>query len=159
MQCPVYWCKVRLTATHGSEILCADCDVLLLPLPELALPAEPYAHPPPLARILSPQAGQQQILPHPQTSPLLHPLVGQHILSVRQFSKEQVTCYLSSCRVQKYCFCACNRIVFTVAHQSFLSVLGFQMSHLFNVAHTLRLMVQKERPLDILKVHVTISKK
>lgn len=28
----------------------------------------------------------------------------------------------------------------------------FQMSHLFNVAHTLRLMVQKERSLDILKV-------
>uniref|UniRef100_A0A8C2ISS8 Multifunctional protein CAD n=1 Tax=Cyprinus carpio TaxID=7962 RepID=A0A8C2ISS8_CYPCA len=79
-----------------------------------------YAHPPPLARILSPQAGQQQILPHPQTSPLLHPLVGQHILSVRQFSKEQ-------------------------------------MSHLFNVAHTLRLMVQKERPLDILKGKVMAS--
>ncbi|XP_039548605.1 CAD protein isoform X2 [Pimephales promelas] len=87
---------------------------------ELAPSAEPYAHPPPLARILSPQAGQQQILPHPQTSPLLHPLVGQHILSVRQFSKEQ-------------------------------------MSHLFNVAHTLRLMVQKERPLDILKGKVMAS--
>lgn len=111
MQCSVYWCKVRLTATHGSEIMCADCDVLLLPLSELAPPAEPYAHPPPLARILSPQAGQQQILPHPQTSPLLHPLVGQHILSVRQFSKEQVTtCYLSCCRVQKYCFCACKEL-------------------------------------------------
>lgn len=26
------------------------------------------------------------------------------------------------------------------------------MSHLFNVAHTLRLLVQKERSLDILKV-------
>uniref|UniRef100_A0A8C2API7 Multifunctional protein CAD n=1 Tax=Cyprinus carpio TaxID=7962 RepID=A0A8C2API7_CYPCA len=88
--------------------------------PELAPPMDAYAHPPPLARILSPQAGQQQILPHPQTSPLLHPLVGQHILSVRQFSKEQ-------------------------------------MSHLFNVAHTLRLMVQKERPLDILKGKVMAS--
>uniref|UniRef100_A0A8C1TRF1 Multifunctional protein CAD n=1 Tax=Cyprinus carpio TaxID=7962 RepID=A0A8C1TRF1_CYPCA len=87
---------------------------------ELAPPMDAYAHPPPLARILSPQAGQQQILPHPQTSPLLHPLVGQHILSVRQFSKEQ-------------------------------------MSHLFNVAHTLRLMVQKERPLDILKGKVMAS--
>uniref|UniRef100_A0A9J7XI81 Multifunctional protein CAD n=1 Tax=Cyprinus carpio carpio TaxID=630221 RepID=A0A9J7XI81_CYPCA len=87
---------------------------------ELAPPVDTYAHPPPLARILSPQAGQQQILPHPQTSPLLHPLVGQHILSVRQFSKEQ-------------------------------------MSHLFNVAHTLRLMVQKERPLDILKGKVMAS--
>ena len=29
-----------------------------------------------------------------------------------------------------------------------------QMSHLFNVAHTLRMMVQKERSLDILKVRV-----
>lgn len=28
------------------------------------------------------------------------------------------------------------------------------MSHLFNVAHTLRMMVQKERSLDILKVRV-----
>ncbi|XP_059354373.1 CAD protein-like [Carassius carassius] len=88
--------------------------------PELATPVDTYAHPPPLARILSPPAGQQQILPHPQTSPLLHPLVGQHILSVRQFSKEQ-------------------------------------MSHLFNVAHNLRLMVQKERPLDILKGKVMAS--
>ncbi|NWV02141.1 PYR1 protein, partial [Ptilonorhynchus violaceus] len=43
-----------------------------------------------------------------------HPLVGQHVLSVRQFSKEQ-------------------------------------LSHLFNVAHTLRMLVQKERSLDILK--------
>lgn len=112
MQCPVYWCKVSWLI-HSSDILCADCDFLLLPLSELAPPAEPYAHPPPLARILSPQAGQQQILPHPQTSPLLHPLVGQHILSVRQFSKEQVTtCCLSCCRVRKYCFCACKRIVF-----------------------------------------------
>uniref|UniRef100_A0A9J7ZDJ3 Multifunctional protein CAD n=1 Tax=Cyprinus carpio carpio TaxID=630221 RepID=A0A9J7ZDJ3_CYPCA len=103
-----------------NDVLVADCDVVLLPLSELAPPVDTYAHPPPLARILSPQAGQQQILPHPQTSPLLHPLVGQHILSVRQFSKEQ-------------------------------------MSHLFNVAHTLRLMVQKERPLDILKGKVMAS--
>lgn len=88
--------------------------------PELAPPMDTYAHPPPLARILSPQAGQQQIQPHPQTSPLLHPLVGQHVLSVRQFSKEQ-------------------------------------MSHFFNVAHTFRLMVQKERPLDILKGKVMAS--
>ncbi|XP_051510953.1 CAD protein-like [Myxocyprinus asiaticus] len=86
--------------------------------PELAPPAEAYMHPLPLARILSPQAGQ--IMPHPQTSPLLHPLVGQHVLSVWQFSKEQ-------------------------------------MSHLFNVAHTLRLKVQKERPLDILKGKVMAS--
>ncbi|CAG5928432.1 unnamed protein product [Menidia menidia] len=57
---------------------------------------------------------------HFQTSPLLHAFVGQHILSVRQFSKEQI-------------------------------------SHLFNVAHTLRLMVQKERSLEILKGKVMAS--
>uniref|UniRef100_A0A671U9I1 Multifunctional protein CAD n=1 Tax=Sparus aurata TaxID=8175 RepID=A0A671U9I1_SPAAU len=83
-----------------------------------------YSHPPPLSRLLSPQSGPG-LLPagqvsHIQTSPLLHPLVGQHILSVRQFSKEQI-------------------------------------SHLFNVAHTLRLMVQKERSLDILKGRVMAS--
>lgn len=33
-----------------------------------------------------------------------------------------------------------------------LSRLSPQMSHLFNVAHTLRMLVQKERSLDILKV-------
>lgn len=33
-----------------------------------------------------------------------------------------------------------------------LSRLSLQMSHLFNVAHTLRMLVQKERSLDILKV-------
>lgn len=33
-----------------------------------------------------------------------------------------------------------------------LSLLSPQMSHLFNVAHTLRMLVQKERSLDILKV-------
>uniref|UniRef100_A0A8C2D4T0 Multifunctional protein CAD n=1 Tax=Cyprinus carpio TaxID=7962 RepID=A0A8C2D4T0_CYPCA len=114
------WTPFEDLLIHGSDVLVADCDTLLLPLSELAPPMDAYAHPPPLARILSPQAGQQQILPHPQTSPLLHPLVGQHILSVRQFSKEQ-------------------------------------MSHLFNVAHTLRLMVQKERPLDILKGKVMAS--
>lgn len=65
---------------------------------EMALPpaaGDGFSHPPPLARILSPQAGPGQpplalTLPHLQTSPLLHPLVGQHVLSVRQFSKEQV---------------------------------------------------------------------
>ncbi|NXK57011.1 PYR1 protein, partial [Chauna torquata] len=62
-----------------------------------------------------PRQASPQGTPHFQTSPLLHPLVGQHVLSVRQFSKEQ-------------------------------------MSHLFNVAHTLRMLVQKERSLDILKV-------
>ncbi|NXD31956.1 PYR1 protein, partial [Spelaeornis formosus] len=61
-----------------------------------------------------PRQTSPQRVPHFQTSPLLHPLVGQHVLSVRQFSKEQ-------------------------------------LSHLFNVAHTLRMLVQKERSLDILK--------
>ncbi|XP_030626460.1 multifunctional protein CAD isoform X2 [Chanos chanos] len=87
---------------------------------DMVPPAEAYAHPPPLARILSPQAGQPQVLPHLQVSPLLHPLVGQHVLSVQQFSKEQI-------------------------------------SHLFNVAHNFRLMVQKERSLDILKGKVMAS--
>ncbi|KAM3674905.1 multifunctional protein CAD [Ammospiza maritima maritima] len=69
----------------------------------------------PVPRQTSPQRA-----PHFQTSPLLHPLVGQHVLSVRQFSKEQ-------------------------------------LSHLFNVAHTLRMLVQKERSLDILKGKVMAS--
>lgn len=82
---------------------------------------EPYSHPPPLSRLLSPQAqGSAVPASHLQVSPLLHPLVGQHVLSVRQFSKDQ-------------------------------------MSHLFNVAHNLRLMVQKERSLDILKGRVMAS--
>ncbi|XP_052543757.1 CAD protein isoform X1 [Tympanuchus pallidicinctus] len=67
-----------------------------------------------------PRQASPQGVPHFPTSPLLHPLVGQHILSVRQFSKEQ-------------------------------------MSHLFNVAHTLRMLVQKERSLDILKGKVMAS--
>lgn len=67
--------------------------------PEMApVAGDGSSHPPPLARVLSPRteaglgvaAGQPQTLTHLQTSPLLHPLVGQHILSVRQFSKEQV---------------------------------------------------------------------
>ncbi|KAG9282555.1 CAD protein isoform X1 [Astyanax mexicanus] len=87
---------------------------------EMPAAADAYTHPPPLARILSPQTGQVQVVSHLQPSPFLHPLVGQHILSVQQFTKEQ-------------------------------------MSHLFNVAHTLRLMVQKERSLDILKGKVMAS--
>ncbi|NXG47218.1 PYR1 protein, partial [Psilopogon haemacephalus] len=75
-----------------------------------------YFYPPgPFPRQASPQGA-----PHFQTSPLLHPLVGQHVLSVQQFSKDQ-------------------------------------MSHLFNVAHTLRMLVQKERNLDILKGKVMAS--
>ncbi|KAF7657383.1 hypothetical protein LDENG_00028210 [Lucifuga dentata] len=99
-------------------------------LPEMTIPpaaggaGDGYSHPPPLSRMLSPQSAPGQILSgqvsHFQISPLLHHLVGQHILSVKQFSKEQI-------------------------------------SHLFNVAHTLRLMVQKERSLDILKGKVMAS--
>ncbi|XP_066450455.1 multifunctional protein CAD isoform X1 [Eleutherodactylus coqui] len=79
-----------------------------------------YSHPPPIPRLVSPQNMSVQSAPHVQTSPLLHPLIGQHILSVKQFSKDQ-------------------------------------MSHLFNVAHTLRMLVQKERSLDILKGKVMAS--
>ncbi|PKU33585.1 cad protein [Limosa lapponica baueri] len=67
-----------------------------------------------------PRQASPQGTPHFQTSPLLHPLVGQHVLSVQHFSKEQ-------------------------------------LSHLFNVAHTLRMLVQKERSLDILKGKVMAS--
>ncbi|XP_048841170.1 CAD protein [Brienomyrus brachyistius] len=88
--------------------------------PDVAMSAETAAHPLPVSRILSPQHGIPTAVTHTQLSPLLHPLVAQHILSVKQFSKDQ-------------------------------------MSHLFNVAHTLRLMVQKERSLDILKGKVMAS--
>lgn len=72
--------------------------VSVLPAELIMLPptgaGDGYSHPPPLSRLLSPQSGPGQLPPgqvsHFQTSPLLHPLVGQHILSVRQFSKEQV---------------------------------------------------------------------
>ncbi|NXH14339.1 PYR1 protein, partial [Bucco capensis] len=75
-----------------------------------------YFFPPlPFPRQASPQGA-----PHIQTSPLLHLLVGQHILSVQQFSKNE-------------------------------------MSHVFNIAHTLRMLVQKERSLDILKGKVMAS--
>ncbi|NXA44064.1 PYR1 protein, partial [Eudromia elegans] len=68
----------------------------------------------------SPWQASPQSAPLIQTSPLLHPLIGQHVLSVQQFSKEE-------------------------------------LSHLFNVAHTLRMLVQKERSLDILKGKVMAS--
>lgn len=48
-------------------------------------------HPaPPVPRQASPQNLGSSGLLHPQTSPLLHSLVGQHILSVKQFTKDQV---------------------------------------------------------------------
>ncbi|XP_051037738.1 CAD protein isoform X1 [Phodopus roborovskii] len=89
--------------------------------PELmGTPDGPCYPAPPVPRQASPQNLGSSGLLHPQTSPLLHSLVGQHILSVKQFTKDQ-------------------------------------MSHLFNVAHTLRMMVQKERSLDILKGKVMAS--
>ncbi|XP_043538142.1 CAD protein isoform X1 [Chiloscyllium plagiosum] len=78
-----------------------------------------YIHPPPVSRLLSPQNLAVQTVPHP-CSPLLHHYVGQHILSVRQFTKDQ-------------------------------------LSHLFNLAHNLRLTVQKDRSLDLLKGKVMAS--
>ncbi|NXT19905.1 PYR1 protein, partial [Syrrhaptes paradoxus] len=84
--------------------------------PDLAVTQDSYFYPSgPLPRQASPQG-----VPHSQPSPLVHALVGQHILSAQQFSKEQ-------------------------------------MSHLFNVAHILRMLVQKERSLDILKGKVMAS--
>nr|XP_034369965.1 CAD protein isoform X2 [Arvicanthis niloticus] len=89
--------------------------------PELmGTPDGPCYPAPPVPRQASPQNLGASGLLHPQMSPLLHSLVGQHILSVKQFTKDQ-------------------------------------MSHLFNVAHTLRMMVQKERSLDILKGKVMAS--
>uniref|UniRef100_A0A8D0DF92 Multifunctional protein CAD n=1 Tax=Sander lucioperca TaxID=283035 RepID=A0A8D0DF92_SANLU len=107
--------------THRSSDPGLIPEMVMLPA---AGAGDGYSHPPPLSRLLSPQSAAGQLpagqVSHFQTSPLLHPLVGQHILSVRQFSKEQI-------------------------------------SHLFNVAHTLRLMVQKERSLDLLKGKVMAS--
>lgn len=84
--------------------------------PDLAVTQDSCCYPPGLL----PRQTSPPSAPHPQTSPLLHPLVGQHVLSVKQFTKEQ-------------------------------------MSHLFNVAHNLRMLVQKERSLDILKGKVMAS--
>ncbi|KFP00191.1 CAD protein, partial [Calypte anna] len=67
-----------------------------------------------------PRQASPQGVPHFQTSALLPPLIGPHVLSVQQFSKDQ-------------------------------------MSHLFNMAHILRMLVQKERSLDILKGKVMAS--
>uniref|UniRef100_A0A7N8XI15 Carbamoyl-phosphate synthetase 2, aspartate transcarbamylase, and dihydroorotase n=1 Tax=Mastacembelus armatus TaxID=205130 RepID=A0A7N8XI15_9TELE len=122
----------RRTAGESRFLLPArvhrSSDPGLPPVEMVSLPptgaGDGYSHPPPLSRLLSPPSGPVQTpvgqLAHPQVSPFLHSLIGQHILSVRQFSKEQI-------------------------------------SHLFNVAHTLRLLVQKERSLDILKGKVMAS--
>lgn len=94
-----------------------------------------------------PRQASPQRATHFQTSPLLHPLVGQHVLSVRQFSKEQVPVWAGAGAV--------GAVVLPVPRLSpgaSRATLSPQLSHLFNVAHTLRMLVQKERSLDILKV-------
>ncbi|NXL68862.1 PYR1 protein, partial [Chordeiles acutipennis] len=112
---PVLWGQVP-PGWVGSLGPPPRADPAALAVTDPAVIQDSYFYPPgPLPRQASPQG-----VPHFQTSPLLHPLVGQHVLSVQQFSKEQ-------------------------------------MSHLFNVAHTLRMLVQKERSLDILKGKVMAS--
>lgn len=66
-----------------------------------------YVYPPPVSRLLSPQNLAAQAAPHPY-SPLLHYFVGQHVLSVRQFSKDQViTFYLFQFIILMICgFCS-----------------------------------------------------
>lgn len=112
-----------------------------------------YFYPPgPLPRQASPQGA-----PHFQTSLPLHPLVGQHVLSVRQFSKEQVPgLVVGAGAVGTWMSVGARRLVrpvpILVPRAPLLSRLSPQLSHLCNVAHTLRMLVQKERSLDILKV-------
>uniref|UniRef100_A0A8C3A4Y3 Multifunctional protein CAD n=1 Tax=Cyclopterus lumpus TaxID=8103 RepID=A0A8C3A4Y3_CYCLU len=119
-----YLLPPRIHRSSDPGLTLEKQPIFMVMLPAAAAAGDGYSHPPPLSRLLSPQSGPGLLpagqLSHFQTSPLLHPLVGQHILSVRQFSKEQI-------------------------------------SHLFNVAHTLRMMVQKERSLDLLKGKVMAS--
>ncbi|KAM4694497.1 multifunctional protein CAD [Discoglossus pictus] len=116
----VYQYSVTGTATKIAAEEQKEKPVKKSTEPDLASIQDSYSYPPPLPRIMSPQNMAVQSVPHIQTSPLLHPLIGQHILSVKQFSKDQ-------------------------------------MSHLFNVAHNLRMMVQKEKSIDILKGKVMAS--
>lgn len=102
-----------------------------------------------------PRQASPQGAPHFQTSPLLHPLVGQHILSVRQFSKEQVPrlgAGAGAAGPWAPAWAWGGSVPRSVPCPPPLSPVSSQMSHLFNVAHTLRMLVQKERSLDILKV-------
>lgn len=83
---------------HYQPVCLYQTHPLSLPSDLSTLPpagtGDGYSHPPPLSRLLSPQSGPGPVsagqVSHFQTSPLLHLLVGQHILSVSQFSKEQV---------------------------------------------------------------------
>lgn len=133
----------------NRRVAALSAEMVMLPL---ASAPDGYSYPPPLSRLLSPQSGQGLVaagqMSHFQTSPLLHLLVGQHILSVSQFSKEQVC-------VGDETLPSANKIncwMFFTWRLNALYWFTFQISHLFNVAHTLRLLVQKERSLDILKV-------
>lgn len=65
-------------------------SVLPLTAELMGTPDGPCYPAPPVPRQASPQNLGASGLLHPQTSPLLHSLVGQHILSVKQFTKDQV---------------------------------------------------------------------
>lgn len=95
----VSYCLISCHTVLYHAVASGWSDSVFVPFVEFMVPpvvgsGDGYSHPPPLSRLLSPQAipGQSSVgqVSHFQTSPLLHPLVGQHILSVRQFSKEQV---------------------------------------------------------------------
>lgn len=69
----------------------SDQPLLYHPTVELTgTPDGPCYPAPPVPRQASPQNLGSSGLLHPQMSPLLHSLVGQHILSVKQFTKDQV---------------------------------------------------------------------
>lgn len=80
---------IKLSNPHDATLIPAEMTML-----PLACASDGYSHPPPLSRLLSPLSEPRQTsvsqVSHLQMSPLLHPLVGQHILTVSQFSKEQV---------------------------------------------------------------------
>lgn len=87
--------KKRFIAFIALNNLCCVTFILVeMTMLPLASAGDGYSHPPPLSRLLSPLSEPRLTAPsqvsHLQMSPLLHPLVGQHILTVRQFSKEQV---------------------------------------------------------------------
>lgn len=97
---PSTFSDVPMSNVNGNPVIvsCSAACVFLIPVDLTMFPpsgsGDAYSHPPPLSRLLSPLSESKQItpsqVPHFQMSPLLHPLVGQHILTVSQFSKEQV---------------------------------------------------------------------
>lgn len=103
-------------------------DTFVLSVDMVMLPSsgagDGYSHPPPLSRLLSPQSGPGLMpagqMSHLQVSPLLHMLVGQHVLSVRQFSKEQVrhTTSITSCCNNNRCSGCKTMIMFSVSDVS-----------------------------------------